>query len=47
MFCVFIQTAIPVMVGTKFDEFIQLPIDLQWTIASQVTFFNSTKLKFI
>ncbi|CAF1931456.1 hypothetical protein Bca4012_073290 [Brassica carinata] len=29
------QTAIPVMVGTKFDEFIQLPIDLQWTIASQ------------
>lgn len=31
----FVQTAIPVMVGTKFDEFIQLPIDLQWTIASQ------------
>ncbi|CAN8268831.1 unnamed protein product [Cochlearia groenlandica] len=29
------QTAIPVMVGTKFDEFIQLPIDLQWAIASQ------------
>ncbi|KAF2570222.1 hypothetical protein F2Q70_00004675 [Brassica cretica] len=29
------QTSIPVMVGTKFDEFIQLPIDLQWTIASQ------------
>ncbi|XP_010488190.1 PREDICTED: septum-promoting GTP-binding protein 1-like [Camelina sativa] len=29
------QTAIPVMVGTKFDEFIQLPIDLQWTVASQ------------
>ncbi|KAF3593969.1 hypothetical protein DY000_02028058 [Brassica cretica] len=28
-------TSIPVMVGTKFDEFIQLPIDLQWTIASQ------------
>ncbi|KAG8364602.1 hypothetical protein BUALT_Bualt18G0014300 [Buddleja alternifolia] len=29
------QTAIPVMVGTKFDDFVQLPIDLQWTIASQ------------
>ncbi|XP_041005867.1 septum-promoting GTP-binding protein 1 [Juglans microcarpa x Juglans regia] len=29
------QTAIPVLVGTKFDEFIQLPIDLQWTIASE------------
>ncbi|KAF7823132.1 septum-promoting GTP-binding protein 1-like [Senna tora] len=29
------QSAIPVLVGTKFDDFIQLPIDLQWTIASQ------------
>lgn len=29
------QTAIPILIGTKFDEFIQLPIDLQWTIASQ------------
>ncbi|PIN14936.1 Ras GTPase [Handroanthus impetiginosus] len=29
------QTAIPVLVGTKFDDFVQLPIDLQWTIASQ------------
>lgn len=29
------QTAIPVIVGTKFDDFVQLPIDLQWTIASQ------------
>lgn len=28
-------SAIPVLVGTKFDDFIQLPIDLQWTIASQ------------
>ncbi|KAF5741441.1 septum-promoting GTP-binding protein 1 [Tripterygium wilfordii] len=29
------QRAIPILIGTKFDEFIQLPIDLQWTIASQ------------
>lgn len=29
------QTAIPVLVGTKFDDFVQLPIDLQWTIASE------------
>lgn len=29
------QTAIPVMVGSKFDEFVQLPLDLQWTIASE------------
>ncbi|KAA8524676.1 hypothetical protein F0562_011099 [Nyssa sinensis] len=24
-----------VLIGTKFDDFVQLPIDLQWTIASQ------------
>ncbi|CAN1220275.1 Septum-promoting GTP-binding protein 1 [Linum perenne] len=30
------QTAIPILIGTKFDDFIQLPIDLQWTIASQI-----------
>ncbi|KGN63260.1 septum-promoting GTP-binding protein 1 [Cucumis sativus] len=29
------QTAIPVLIGTKFDDFIQLPIDLQWAIASE------------
>ncbi|KAK9053346.1 hypothetical protein SSX86_029979 [Deinandra increscens subsp. villosa] len=29
------QTAIPVMVGSKFDEFVQLPLDIQWTIASE------------
>ncbi|KAL9262021.1 Septum-promoting GTP-binding protein 1-like protein [Drosera capensis] len=29
------QTAIPILMGTKFDEFVQLPIDLQWAIASQ------------
>ncbi|KAG6657808.1 hypothetical protein I3843_04G107000 [Carya illinoinensis] len=29
------QTAIPVLIGTKFDDFIQLPIDLQWTISSE------------
>ncbi|MCD9561555.1 septum-promoting GTP-binding protein 1 [Datura stramonium] len=29
------QTAIPVLVGTKFDDFVQLPLDVQWTIANQ------------
>lgn len=29
------QNAIPIIIGTKFDDFIQLPIDLQWAIASQ------------
>ncbi|XP_022981561.1 septum-promoting GTP-binding protein 1-like isoform X2 [Cucurbita maxima] len=27
------QTAIPILVGTKFDDFVRLPPDLQWTIA--------------
>ncbi|OIT03431.1 PREDICTED: septum-promoting GTP-binding protein 1-like [Nicotiana attenuata] len=29
------QTAIPVLIGTKFDDFAQLPLDVQWTIALQ------------
>lgn len=29
------QSAMPVLVGTKFDDFVQLPLDLQWTIAHQ------------
>ncbi|KAA8523709.1 hypothetical protein F0562_010132 [Nyssa sinensis] len=29
------QTAIPVLIGTKFDDFVQLPPDLQWTIVTQ------------
>ncbi|XP_022753940.1 septum-promoting GTP-binding protein 1-like [Durio zibethinus] len=29
------QTAIPILIGTKFDEFVRLPPDLQWTIVTQ------------
>ncbi|KAI3936346.1 hypothetical protein MKW92_017886 [Papaver armeniacum] len=29
------QTAIPVLIGTKFDDFVQLPLAMQWTIVSQ------------
>ncbi|KAK2984830.1 hypothetical protein RJ640_004655 [Escallonia rubra] len=29
------QTAIPILIGTKFDDFVRLPPDLQWTIVSQ------------
>ncbi|KAJ8763622.1 hypothetical protein K2173_003094 [Erythroxylum novogranatense] len=29
------QTAIPILIGTKFDDFVQLPPDLQWTIITQ------------
>lgn len=29
------QTAIPILIGTKFDDFANLPPDLQWTIVTQ------------
>ncbi|KAF5951041.1 hypothetical protein HYC85_013034 [Camellia sinensis] len=29
------MTAIPVLIGTKFNDFVQLPIDVQWTIATR------------
>ncbi|KAI3717889.1 hypothetical protein L1987_69797 [Smallanthus sonchifolius] len=29
------KTAIPILIGTKFDDFVRLPPDLQWTIVSQ------------
>ncbi|KAJ4981069.1 hypothetical protein NE237_031906 [Protea cynaroides] len=29
------QTAIPILIGTKFDDFVHLPIDLQRTIVNQ------------
>lgn len=29
------QTAIPILIGTKFDDFVRLPPDLQWTIVNQ------------
>ncbi|WCJ37197.1 Ras-related small GTP-binding family protein [Euphorbia peplus] len=29
------QTAIPILIGTKFDDFVQLPPNLQWPIVTQ------------
>lgn len=29
------QTAIPILIGTKFDDFVRLPPDVQWTIVTQ------------
>ncbi|XP_027343884.1 septum-promoting GTP-binding protein 1-like [Abrus precatorius] len=29
------QSAIPILIGTKFDDFVRLPPDLQWTIVTQ------------
>jgi TRAP-type C4-dicarboxylate transport system permease small subunit len=33
-----LQTAIPILIGTKFDDFVQLPPNLQWTIVTQVIY---------
>ncbi|PIA27520.1 hypothetical protein AQUCO_07700059v1 [Aquilegia coerulea] len=30
------QTAIPILIGTKFDDFAHLPLAVQWTIVNQV-----------
>ncbi|ERN19526.1 hypothetical protein AMTR_s00062p00045770 [Amborella trichopoda] len=32
------QTAIPILIGTKFDDFVHLPPDIQWTIVNQVPY---------
>ncbi|XP_073016759.1 septum-promoting GTP-binding protein 1-like [Primulina eburnea] len=29
------QTAIPILVGTKFDDFVQMPPDIQWSVITQ------------
>ncbi|XP_051133915.1 septum-promoting GTP-binding protein 1-like [Andrographis paniculata] len=29
------KTAIPIVIGTKFDDFVQLPLDIQWTVVTQ------------
>ncbi|KZV29524.1 septum-promoting GTP-binding protein 1 [Dorcoceras hygrometricum] len=29
------QTAIPILIGTKFDDFVQMPPDIQWTVVTQ------------
>ncbi|KAL8470019.1 hypothetical protein ACS0TY_032766 [Phlomoides rotata] len=29
------QNAIPILIGTKFDDFVQLPPDIQWAVVSQ------------
>ncbi|KAG1368280.1 septum-promoting GTP-binding protein 1 [Cocos nucifera] len=30
------KTAIPILIGTKFDDFVQLPLEMQWTIVNQM-----------
>ncbi|KAF9587786.1 hypothetical protein IFM89_005661 [Coptis chinensis] len=33
------QTAIPILIGTKFDDFANLPLAVQWTIVSQARMY--------
>ncbi|XP_024313706.1 septum-promoting GTP-binding protein 1 isoform X2 [Brachypodium distachyon] len=35
------KTAIPILIGTKFDDFAQLPLEMQWTIVNE---FQERKL---
>jgi hypothetical protein len=36
-FSSFQQTAIPILIGTKFDDFAQLPLEMQRAIVNQVS----------
>ncbi|KAJ0962326.1 hypothetical protein J5N97_030154 [Dioscorea zingiberensis] len=29
------KTTIPVLIGTKFDDFVQLPLEMQWTVVNE------------
>ncbi|VVB15979.1 unnamed protein product [Arabis nemorensis] len=35
-------TAIPILIGTKFDDFVRLPPNLQWTIVTQIVAVEKT-----
>ena len=41
LFLYFWQTAIPILIGTKFDDFAQLPLEMQWTIVNEVLHFTA------
>ncbi|XP_070008895.1 septum-promoting GTP-binding protein 1-like isoform X4 [Nicotiana sylvestris] len=38
------QTAIPILIGTKFDDFVQLPLDIQWSVVTQAAWFTKLLL---
>ncbi|CAL5409185.1 unnamed protein product [Camellia sinensis] len=39
-----LKTAIPILIGTKFDDFVQLLLDLQWTIVTQQQFAQRSRV---
>ncbi|XP_057455488.1 uncharacterized protein LOC130746749 [Lotus japonicus] len=39
------QNAIPILIGTKFDDFVKLTPDLQWTIVTQLCICKKPKIK--
>ncbi|CAL5321872.1 unnamed protein product [Camellia sinensis] len=40
-----LKTAIPILIGTKFDDFVQLLLDLQWTIVTQQQFAQRSPVR--
>ncbi|CAL5418105.1 unnamed protein product [Camellia sinensis] len=40
-----LKTAIPILIGTKFDDFVQLLLDLQWTIVTQQQFAQRSRVR--
>lgn len=39
MYSCTVQTAIPILIGTKFDDFVRLPPDIQWTVITEVQIY--------
>ncbi|KAJ0973045.1 hypothetical protein J5N97_021004 [Dioscorea zingiberensis] len=39
------KTAIPVLIGTKFDVFVQLPLEMQWTVVNEQYTWPKTVVK--
>ncbi|CAL5321309.1 unnamed protein product [Camellia sinensis] len=40
-----LKTTIPILIGTKFDDFVQLLLDLQWTIVTQQQFAQRSRVR--
>ncbi|KAJ0961515.1 hypothetical protein J5N97_001859 [Dioscorea zingiberensis] len=41
------KTAIPVLIGTKFDDFVQLPLEMQWTVVNEYTWPKTVVKKWL
>ncbi|KAJ0983557.1 hypothetical protein J5N97_011812 [Dioscorea zingiberensis] len=41
------KTAIPVLIGTKFDDFVQLPLEMQWTVVNELVVGVGSQVNFV